>query len=348
MQPASATDKPLPTRIKLLNWGTNASTEGDVIVDERTLETFAAMQRKIGRERAPLDWEHNTVPGTPEYERTHEPRPIAGMGTPVVIRGDGLYLENLTYTATGQASARDYEDVSAAPLLNAERVVVGLHSAGLTRTGAVYGATFTQLSAAAQGDLLKLAGDGITLAAFSARLPFSAPSAPSSVLRPPSSETPSVQPTHNPVTNMPEPVTIESLAAQVTALATKLEGRLAAIEAKPAAPAVDLTPLSARLDKIEAAHTAAAAAATEAEKAKVITLFASAGKAPVNPATGKPYTADELKALDLPTLQVLSANTPATVPLSARNHTVTAGEGKSDLKGLARVAAAINAQLNVK
>jgi hypothetical protein len=308
----------LPSRIKLLSWGVNPSTDGDVIVDDRTLAAFSAMQKKIGRERAPLDYEHNTVPGTPEYERTKEPRVIAAMGTPIVIKGEGLFLEALSYTATGQASAaaRDYEDVSAAPLLNKDRVVVGLHSAALTRAGAVYGAHFSAT------DILKLAGEGITIGAFSARLDLNIPALQNS-------NTPS-----KPMTEL----TLEALSAEIAKAIRPLTERLATLEAaKP--PVVDLTPLSARLDKIEAANTTAAAAALDAEKARIVPLFAAEGRTPINPVTGKAYTADELNALDIPTLKVLHANTPKTVPLSATSKTAGT-DGKNDLKGLAKAIAA--------
>jgi len=143
---------------------------------------------------------------------------------------------------------------------------------------------------------------------------------------------------------MPEQVTLETLSAQIAEQTAQLGARIAALEAvKPAA--VDLTPLSARLDKIEAAAASAAAAAVEAEKATLIPLFASQGRNPVNPVTGKAYTADELKALDLPTLKVLHANTPVTVPLSARSRTAST-EGKTELKGLDRAIAAHKAANN--
>jgi hypothetical protein len=332
MNESAGKDKALPTRIKLLNWGVNESTEGPVIVDERTLAIFSAMQKKIGRDRAPLDFEHNTVPGTPEYQRTSEPRVIAGMGTPVVIQGEGLFLESLSYTSTGETSARDYEDVSAAPLLNKDRVVVGLHSAALTRTGAVYGAHF------AAEDVLKLAGEGITLAAFSSHLNLNLN--PDLTL-----PSPEQTKTLTPDKNMADQVTLESLSAQLRELAptlTKLGERLTALEAaKPAV--VDITPLAARITALEVAGTASATAALEAERAKIVPLFAAEGKSPINPATKKAYTAEELKALDLPTLQVLHANTPVTVALRARTQTAST-EGKTDLKGLAKAMAAHKAE----
>jgi hypothetical protein len=140
----------LPGSIRLLSWGVNQSTNGPVILDNRSLAVFAANQKRIGRERVPLDFEHNTVPGTPEYERTSEPRAIAAMAAPVLIPNQGLFLTSLSYTPDGTASASGYEDVSAAPFLDQNRVVVGLHSAALTRAGAVDGAVFKLAAFSAQ------------------------------------------------------------------------------------------------------------------------------------------------------------------------------------------------------
>lgn len=323
--PASA--RPLPTRIKLLSWGVNPSTEGDVVVDDRTVAAFASMQRRIGRERAPLDFEHNTVPGLPEYERSQEPRPIAAMGTPVVIPGEGVFLDALSYTATGQAHAWDYEDVSAAPLLNKAGVVLGLHSAALTRTGAVYGATFTA------AHLPGLEGQEICLAAFSAgRL-----------------HTLSVE-TSTPKQTMPAEQTppaddrgelMKQLAA-ITGVLQTITQRLDALEKLEAEEAEEVKGLSARVTHVETATAAATTAAADAERTRIVALFASEGRAPINPATGQPFSATDLAALDVPTLRVLRVNTPATVPLSARATTSGIPSADPSLKGRARFIAAQN------
>ena len=339
MSDRSDRTKPLPERIRLLKWGLNESTEGPVVVNEHTLRSFAATQRRIGRERVPLDFEHNTVEGTPEYNRTSEPRPIAAMGTPVVIPGEGLFLEQLTYTATGQANADQYEDLSAAPLLNKDRVVVGLHSGALTRAGAVYGAV---LSA---DELRRLTTEGVTLARLSAgRFTNFAP--PSDA---------SVQPKTTP-NIMAETISIETLAAQVAQLSQSLGDRLAALEGRKPADLVplaarldavektvsgtpDLVALRARIEALEKAHKASADGALQAERARLVPLFASEGRCPVNPATGKAYTAEELAALDIPTLKLLHANTPVTVPLNARRPAAEKTT-KPDAKGADRAAGA--------
>jgi hypothetical protein len=311
------TKRELPRRIQLLKWGVNDSTEGPVIVNERTVEAFAATQRKIGRERAPLDFEHNTVAGTPEFLRTQEPRAIAAMGTPVVIPGSGLFLECLNYTPQGESFAAHYEDVSAAPLMTQDGVVVGLHSAALTRSGAVYGAHFSA------EDILKLAGEGVRLGSFSAKF------------HPASNDGPVVRTTQTKDKIMPD-ITIESLSKQLAELTASIDQRLKALEGqKP----MDITPLSSRLDALEKSSQSAAQAAIATERAKIVPLFASEGRAPVNPETGKAYTLDELNAMDVPTLRVLHANTPKSVPLTPG---AKAADGKSatQLSGAARTAAA--------
>lgn len=280
----------------------NESTEGQFIVNESTVECFSATQKRIGRERVALDFEHNTVKGTPEYERTSEPRLIAAMGTPVVVSGDGIFLESLSYTDTGKAHARDYEDISPAPLVNAAGVVVGLHSAGLTRTGALYGANFTAaegVKALASGLAVALAGEGIRVVSLRAGASLQTLSAPVGA---------DVS-NNEKVTKMPDTITLEGLAAKLDEALKSFGDRIAALEKDGCAP--DVTALSARMDKHEKNLL-------DEQRARIVPLFAQEGRVPQNPATGKAYTADELAALDLPTLRVLHANTPQTVPLTAR------------------------------
>lgn len=157
---ASAEARPgaLPTRMRVLDWGRNDTLHGPVIVDERTLAEFDAHQRKTGRERVALDFEHNTVEGSPEYLRSYEPRAVAAFWTPRVVRGEGVVLESPTWTKSGEESSLNYEDISAAPYL-VDGHVVGLHSVALTRAGA------------SDFHFLPVPGfPGVTLSATSARL----------------------------------------------------------------------------------------------------------------------------------------------------------------------------------
>lgn len=337
----------LPTRFKVLGWGANQTSEGVVIVDEVTAKVFSANQKRIGRERVALDYEHNTVPGTREYERTQEPRAIAGNLNLTCVPGEGIFAEAATYTASGTRSATDFEDVSLAPFLDADNRVVAAHSVALTRTGATYGIHFqpadpAALSVAEQTILgeIKILSAGTTPAASTQPNPkpmsekFLALAAVASLvgLSADADEAAVLAKLKTQLTPA-APVDLAPLQAQITALAARI----------PAA--VDLAPLSAQITALESKLKANTDAATVTEKTRLVTLMARDGKLPLNPVTRKAYTAEELKALDLPTLQLLEANTAVTVPLSARN--VTLGEKAQDagLKGRDRTIAAFEKQI---
>lgn len=284
----------LPTRVKVLGWGKNLTSEGEVIVDELTARVFSANQKAIGRERVAFDFEHNTVPGTPEYKRTTEPRAVAGHVNLTCVPGEGIYAENITYTTTGKKSAADFEDVSLAPYCDQEGRVIGAHSVALTHTGAAHGISFAQApeTLSASPDL---ASDLKTLSA---------------------SVVPAVP---QPQPNM---IQLKVLAAALglaetadeAAVTAALTKRLAVSAGEP----VDLKPLSARIEVLEKKLADNEKTATDIKRAQLVTLFASQGKVPKK-ADGTNYSADELKTLGLDTLELLLANTAVTVPLSARN-----------------------------
>jgi phage I-like protein len=144
--------KDLPTRLKLLNWGVNQTVKGPVTVGKESAKSLAVNQAKQGYDRVAIDFNHQTVPGSEEYQKiiklrgSIDPLPVAGYGTPVVIPGDGLYLENIEWTPSGQENARNYHDLSPTPLLNKQGEVVFLHSVALCRQGAVDGLTFFNAS----------------------------------------------------------------------------------------------------------------------------------------------------------------------------------------------------------
>ena len=64
----------LPTRLKILDWGRNATVKGTILVDDETAKSFEERQQSAGHGEIAIDFEHNTVAGSPEYERTKEPR----------------------------------------------------------------------------------------------------------------------------------------------------------------------------------------------------------------------------------------------------------------------------------
>lgn len=131
--------KGLPRRLKLLDWGVNNTVYGQVIVNETTAALLPMNQKKLGFDTIALDYEHNTVPKTPEFERTKEPREIAANGVPLVVPGEGLFLDTLEYTPSGRQNHMNYIDLSPTPKLSEKGEVVFLHSVALCRQGAVEG-----------------------------------------------------------------------------------------------------------------------------------------------------------------------------------------------------------------
>lgn len=292
----------LPTRVKLLGWGSNRTARGVVIVDDLTASVFSANQKAIGREEVQVDFEHNTVPGTPEYDRTQEPRPVAGHSVLVCVPGEGIFAEAVTYTADGQRSAANYKDVSLAPFVNKEGRVIAAHSWTLTHTGAAYGLDFKEATPAT------LSADLTILSATS---------------------TTKIETMSEKILTLASVAAILGLGADAdeAAVTTELKKRIAPPTAPPAVlSATDittainaaLTPLTAKLGDLEKKLLAGETAALDAKRLELLPLFASQGKVPVK-ADGKAYTADELKAQPIETLQLLLANTAVTVPLSARN-----------------------------
>lgn len=138
----------LPTRLKILAWGANPNSNGrDVIVGDAFVKALADARypfRKI-----PIDFEHNTVPGTAAHAESREPRPIAGYATVEAVPGEGVFLNVTRWTAEGRATARSFEDLSACPVIDEAGNVIALPSCALCRTGAVPGIEFAQSPLAA-------------------------------------------------------------------------------------------------------------------------------------------------------------------------------------------------------
>ncbi len=115
---AEAKTRPLPRRLKILNWGpNNPSTSGPVTVGKRSAEKLLANQRARGAERVLIDYNHCTVEGAPEHVRRRqsgEPALVFGSGRVNLIEGEGVWLEDVEWTAEGVKQARRYEDMNPA------------------------------------------------------------------------------------------------------------------------------------------------------------------------------------------------------------------------------------------
>jgi phage I-like protein len=135
------TGEKLPTRLKLLDWGDNATvSKGTVKVGPGTVRALAANQARLGFDVIALDYAHNSLPGHPNFAR--DPRKVAAYGKPVVIEGEGLFLEALSFTPSGKEHAREYHDLSPTPLLDEQGEVTFLHSVALCPQGEVQGLSF--------------------------------------------------------------------------------------------------------------------------------------------------------------------------------------------------------------
>lgn len=313
---ALASDK-LPDRVKLFNWGANDSTKGQFIIDETSVAALAANQRAHGFERVALDFEHNTVPGSAEYERTREPRDVAGYGTPEIVPGDGLYLSAIQWTPAGLAAAKNFSDLSPTPSIDEQRRVIFLHSVALVRNGAVFDLTF--LSAQPATSDPSMTPEQIQALIATALTAATKP-----------------------------------LNDQIVALTADLK---AIKEIKPPTPVITLTAADGKTSTLELNQLAAEfltlkadlaatkLSAENAEKAGVVAKFAAEGKVPLGE-DGKAMTPEALGALPLGVLKMLHASTPVTVPLTARGKKPGEGKSTDGLTGIARAIAAHQADRN--
>jgi phage I-like protein len=340
--------QPLPSRIKILNWGRNDTVHGPVFVSERTAASFTANQYKLGRVRVALDFEHNTVPGTEEYQRTQEPRPVAAFGAAKLVPNDGLYLESLGWTPDGKKSAFNFEDLSAAPFLDAEGHVLALHSAALTKNGATYDLPtfFDQAEIKAMSASLTnqqhnthktMAEKFLSLAVLAATVGLADTATESDVIiKLKERLAPPQLPDLKPLT-----ASIEALDARfkkieeagnkaIATLSATVDGKVVTLNAE------DLVKLQTEVKTLSATLTASSTKAEETERTQLIEQATREGKV-------IPLSAEGIKTVPTPALKEMIAGLPkGVVPLSARKSNEHKQSG--DLKGRARAAAAINAQ----
>jgi phage I-like protein len=279
----------LPARLKFLDWGNNATAPkvGEtVVVNERTLAILPLTQAHEGWDRIALDYEHNTLKGTPEFERSQEPRAVAAYGVVRAYANDGLYLEDLVWTPHGKQFAREYCDLSPAPARGTDGVVIGVHSVALCRHGAIDGLSFYAVEVPTKG------GQGMDLLKWVRGF-----------------------------TKAPETATEDDLAAGLTArivalcteAARPLVEKIAALEAQLAAGVKPeaITALSTEVAGLKAEHAAALLAR---DREAVLAQAARDGKVIA-------LSADAVGKLSLEELKEHVSKVPVTVPLDRRTPT---------------------------
>ena len=345
----------LPTRLKVLGWGDNETIDGKYSAGTKTAAVLSANQKRLGFERVAIDFNHCTVPGTDTHSdlmKAGQPPLIFGYGRVNALPGDGIYLEEITWTPLGIQHARNFEDLSPA-LKDDNREVTMIHSVALTPNGKVTGlqffsATNTQpqnmtdkfLSLSVLAGLLGLkaeADEAAVTTALKARLEPSAELATLSALI-----------KDGKIIVLDTVTALDARLKKVEDAATKQIATLSATVngTVKTFSAEDLVNTLARLDALETKIVTGEKRVTETAVDAIVKTFSADGKVPLK-ADGTAYTAAELKLLDLGTLQILKANTPVTVALAARNLTGNVDSKKTqfrDANGRVDMAALLEAE----
>ena len=140
----------LPQKMLVLGWGDNATTKGPVICNATTMAQLPGFNARMNWDRPALDFEHNSVPGSPTYKG--EPVNIAGYAKLELVPGEGVYYLMSSWTEDGvtYAAGGHYGDLSPVVKVNEANEVIGLHSVALCRHGATPGLVFLSAAPAVQ------------------------------------------------------------------------------------------------------------------------------------------------------------------------------------------------------
>lgn len=354
----------LPNRMKVLGWGTNESTDGPYRVGDKTVAQLSANQLK-GYERVAIDYDHCSVPGTETNKQlmaAGQPPLIFGYGRPAVIPGEGIWLEDITWTPLGIQHAKNFEDISPA-LKDDNREATFIHSVALTPNGKVTGLQFFSTSTT---NTMELKPENVLLLSeLAPAIGLAATATKADVVN----RLGIIALLSSSLTLVDGKITalcgseIKDNKIVILATVSDMESRLKKVEEAgnkgiatlsatidgmvKTFSAQDLVKVLSEVEALKTKFNATETAAQESERSKVIKLFSADGKVPKK-ADGTNYSADELKKLDVGLLQLLHVNTPVTVPLSARNQTgLTDGKAGSfrDAKtGIVDMAALCNAE----
>lgn len=305
----------LPARMKILNWGDNPSTKGNFKVGPRTVAVLQANQSALGFDRIAIDYNHASAPGAPDYVRGAVP-PIFGYGRPTVIENDGVYLEEITWTPLGAEKARNFEDLSPAlhPSKPGEEVEF-VHSVALTTNGALKDVTFFSAATDQPKMSTQTTVQFLSLVTLASAIGLPATASETDV-----------------TAKLRKLTDLEPLSALLK------DGKVVLVEDLATLNST-VTDLKSQVATLSSQLASFKAGTDGRERTNILTLLSAEGKVPKNE-DGKAYTADELNKIDVPTLKLLYANTPATVPLSARGKQPAEKQSDPNLTGSARAASA--------
>ncbi|HMO52316.1 MAG TPA: phage protease [Kiritimatiellia bacterium] len=131
----------LPRELKLFRFGDNPTDQGTFKVTQRTLDALNGQIAKGVFERVLIDFEHNSLEGSPKYQPP--PRKHAGVGVLAASADGGIMLKDVTWTPDGEQYARGYPDISpVVPYDKTTMEILGLSSVGLVPNGSVIGLSF--------------------------------------------------------------------------------------------------------------------------------------------------------------------------------------------------------------
>ena len=138
----------LPQRVKILSWGENIgrTTGARILVDAAVAASLSANQELVACDLVPMDYEHQSVKGHPNYQP--DPRFSPGAGRIEVVPGEGVFLSAIDYTGNGEELADSYQDVSAVVHLDKQCRPLWISSVALTQRGDVAGMEFSEAVAA--------------------------------------------------------------------------------------------------------------------------------------------------------------------------------------------------------
>ncbi|GEM_PF-1652466 len=351
----------LPTRLKIFSWGDNPSTKGNYRAGKITAAVLSANQKREGFDRVAIDFDHCTVRGTAAYNelmKNGQPPIIFGYGDVTPVEDDGIFLENIVWTPLGLQRAKNFEDLSPA-LLDEGGEVTMIHSVALTPNGSITDLNFFNTSPGTPAS-----GTASPNQNQNANHPMKKPITPEELVPVLGLKTDSKR--EDVLSRLGLISTLAALfpdgklvaPEELTTLTAGLGDRLKKIEdagTKAIATlsatiggkvltfsAEDLVQIIPRLDALESGIKTGQAATLNALRDDLVATFAAEGKVPKKP-DGSAFSADELKKLEVGTLQILSANTPVSVALAERSRTgltdgaqkkFTGKDGKVDMAGL--------------
>lgn len=305
-----------PSRLLVLPLGRHdARQRGLIVCSAETLSGFVAAQKAAKLDgRLALDFEHNTVPGTPAFLAEKEPRAIAAWAEAVPTAA-GLEYQAIEWTPAGLQAWKDkaFQDLSPAVFRREDGTVIALHSVALCRHGELDGLTIEAAAAPAT-----LSGSFAALSALLGSKPTE-----SVLLQKPVSLSATMKPT---------PALIALLAAlsvPLTDTASEADVEAALLEGAQKIDAMKKTTpepegMSAKLEALSAQITALSVRAETAERDAILQGARAEGKV-------VPLTAAALQLTPLSVLrEIVAAAKPGEVPIGSQVPNADKAQGQPD------------------